>query len=259
MGSHNTNYIIIRSLPQISGRPDHRPVCPGKTNQKSNGFLILPGRQIMPVNAFICRALHPQCGEFKGSRLRQYITDSGSVKINALRPSQHIINSVHTVFIQGKPCICYRFIVKNGQRIDNILISAFIMYRLPRKHLGKPVFLVHLLHQLQPEFLIARKPYFLAKTHYRSLAGKRSPGQFHGRHSWYFIGIRQYILRHLFFMAGKIFSLFQFLNQHILLLPGCVLCSLSETSFPLLHSFHPLKVHRGNGHHSPCQKNNYAY
>lgn len=88
------------------------------------------------------------------------------------------------------------------------------MDRLARKHPGEPVFLVNFLHQLQPEFLIARKPQLFTKAHHRCLARKGSLRQFRRRHSGRFVRMIQYVSRHIFFMIGKIDSLFQFFQQH---------------------------------------------
>ena len=119
------------------------------------------------------------------------------------------------------------------------------MDRLPRKHPCQPVFLVNLLHQLQPEFLIARKPQLFTKAHHRCFARKGSLRQFRGRHAGRPVRMLQYIPRHILFMIGKIRSLLQLFQQHRHLLAIRVLPSLnSQTSarahilcFPAKHPF----------------------
>ena len=60
MGTQQPDYVIIRPFSEIFRHLDHGAVSPCKANQKGYGFLVLPGRQLMAVDALISRTLHPQ-------------------------------------------------------------------------------------------------------------------------------------------------------------------------------------------------------
>ena len=126
MRSHQSYHIIVGRFPKIFRHLDYGPVRSRKADQEGNGFLMLPRRQIMGVNAFIGRTFQPQRGELKHCRLRHYVADTRTVDVDTLRPLYHIVDPVHHIFVKGKPGVGHRLVIQDRKRTDNIRISALI-------------------------------------------------------------------------------------------------------------------------------------
>lgn len=116
----------------------------------------------MGIDAFISRTLQSQRSKLKHCRLGQYVADACTIEIYTLCSLKHLVDPIHSIFVQRKPGIGYCFIIKNGQCMNDIRIRAFSCNGLPLQHLGEPVFLIDFLYQFQLKVQIACKAKLLA-------------------------------------------------------------------------------------------------
>lgn len=99
MRAHQPHHIIIRPLPKILCHLNNSTVGSRKADQKGKGFLILPGRQIVAVDALAGRALQAQGGEFKYRRLCQYVADARAIEIDTLCSLKYAVDPVHNILV----------------------------------------------------------------------------------------------------------------------------------------------------------------